>query len=244
MITMTAPLPPSAVAAGQVSPQVTGLAMPAPPRPARTADLILAWPRCAQHAAMFVLGVLATLLGVQLVSHLRAGEPADLLDPQPVTYRVDLNVASRAELLQLPGVGPNLADRIEDYRRSHSGFKTVDDLRKVSGIGPATMEKLRPLVCVRSDYQATPEADPRPQQSSASSKSKTANIKKPVNVNTASLEELQTLPGIGPKMSQRIVDERDRKPFASVDDLRRVAGIGVKTLDKLRPYVTTGDGGK
>ena len=49
---------------------------------------------------------------------------------------------------------------------------------------------------------------------------------------------MQKLPGIGPKLSQRILDERARGAFKSVEDLRRVPGIGPKTLEKLRPLVT------
>jgi len=55
-----------------------------------------------------------------------------------------------------------------------------------------------------------------------------------VDVNTATHEELMALPGIGKVMAERIVTNR---PFATVDDLRRVPGIGAKTLDKLRPLV-------
>jgi competence protein ComEA len=205
------------------------------PSPApRPPDIVSAWPRCAQLAAAFLLGGVAALLSIQIVAFLRDGEPANILDPQPVTYRVDLNEARRAELLQLPGVGPNLADRIEEYRRSHGGFRSVDELRKVPGIGPATMEKLRPLVCVRN-FGTQPM--PAVAKSGGAAK-KVASLKSPVDVNNASLTELQTLPGIGPKLSQRIVDERERKAFVSVEDLRRVPGIGVKTLEKLKPYVT------
>jgi competence protein ComEA len=206
----------------------------ASPLPTRSPHILSAWPHCAQWAGVFLLGVLSTLLGVQVVASFRAGEPADILDPHPVTYRVDLNEARRAELLQLPGVGPNLADRIEDYRRTHGGFRSVDDLRKVAGVGPATMEKLRPLVCVRD---VTWDPAPAPTKTSSSA-SKVASLKGPVDINAATLTELQTLPGIGPKLSQRIVDERERKAFAKVEDLRRVQGIGVKTLERLKPYVT------
>jgi len=65
-------------------------------------------------------------------------------------------------------------------------------------------------------------------------------LKEAIDVNRASLLELQKLPGIGPKLSQRIVDEREKRPFLTKEDLRRVPGIGPKTLDKLRPYITTG----
>jgi len=58
-----------------------------------------------------------------------------------------------------------------------------------------------------------------------------------IDLNRASVQELQKLPGIGPVMSQRIVDRRQVEPFQQVDDLRKVPGIGVKTLEKLKPYV-------
>lgn len=59
-----------------------------------------------------------------------------------------------------------------------------------------------------------------------------------LNINTATAEELQTLPGIGPAMSQRIIQHRkEHGNFASVDALTEVKGIGEKTLEKLKPYV-------
>ncbi len=61
---------------------------------------------------------------------------------------VDLNTATVAQLDELPGVGPVLAGRIVEWRDANGRFATVDDLNEVSGIGDATMEKLRPLVRV------------------------------------------------------------------------------------------------
>lgn len=61
----------------------------------------------------------------------------------------------------------------------------------------------------------------------------------PVNINTADAATLDSLPGIGEVLSQRIVDHRDQHgPFASVDDLINVKGIGPATLEELRPLVT------
>ena len=62
-----------------------------------------------------------------------------------------------------------------------------------------------------------------------------------VNVNTASAEELEKLPGIGPKGAQALVEDREKNgPYRAVDDLLRVKGIGPKKLEALRPLVTTG----
>ena len=59
----------------------------------------------------------------------------------------------------------------------------------------------------------------------------------PVNVNSASVEQLAALPGIGRSKAEAIVQERSKKPFAEVGDLERVSGIGPKTLAQLREHV-------
>lgn len=58
---------------------------------------------------------------------------------------------------------------------------------------------------------------------------------KRISVNSASSAELDTLPGVGPATAQRIIEGR---PYNSLEDLLNVKGIGEKTLEKLRPFVT------
>ncbi len=65
--------------------------------------------------------------------------------------------------------------------------------------------------------------------------------RRPIDLNTATLDQLEELPGIGPKMAQRILDFREKSgPFERVTDLRAVRGIGRKRFEKIRPYVTVG----
>lgn len=68
--------------------------------------------------------------------------------PAPGPLIININTAGAAELELLPGIGPALAKRIIDHRAKHGRFRRIDDLDAVSGIGPKTMERLRPLIKV------------------------------------------------------------------------------------------------
>ena len=61
---------------------------------------------------------------------------------------VDLNSATVDQLDALPGVGPVLAQRIVDWRQAHGGFRTIDDLQQVPGIGARKLSDLKALVVV------------------------------------------------------------------------------------------------
>ena len=64
---------------------------------------------------------------------------------------------------------------------------------------------------------------------------------KPVNINTATSEELQTVPGIGPVTAEKILHMRKSYgAFKSVDDLLAIRGIGPKRIEKMRKYLTVG----
>ncbi len=63
-------------------------------------------------------------------------------------FPIDLNTATAAELEALPRVGPATAARIVAWREEHGPFRRVEDLLEVPGIGPATLERLRPYVRV------------------------------------------------------------------------------------------------
>ncbi len=65
-----------------------------------------------------------------------------------------------------------------------------------------------------------------------------AAAKKLINLNSATREELETLPGVGPKLAERIIAARKQQPFASLEDVNRVQGVGEKVLERWRYRVT------
>jgi competence protein ComEA len=58
-----------------------------------------------------------------------------------------------------------------------------------------------------------------------------------MNLNTATQEQLQTLPGIGPAIAQRIIAYRTEHPFQSIDEVQQVKGVGPKIYEQIKPLI-------
>jgi competence protein ComEA len=70
------------------------------------------------------------------------------LGPVIALAAININTASKDELVALPGIGPAKAQAIIDYRKAHGAFKTVEELKDVKGIGAKRFEKLKPELTV------------------------------------------------------------------------------------------------
>lgn len=73
---------------------------------------------------------------------------------------VNINTASQSELESLQGIGPAKAKAIIEYREKSGAFASIDDLTKVSGIGPGTVKQLRDVVTIESEKSAEAPAKP------------------------------------------------------------------------------------
>ena len=92
-------------------------------------------------------------------------------------------------------------------------------------------------------YQPTVQEDDIPETPNQQEEVETPQETVPqiVNINTATVQDLESLPGIGPVMAQRIVDYRNEHgPFKSVEELTKVKGIGESKLEELLDLITTG----
>lgn len=68
--------------------------------------------------------------------------------PQSTGSKINLNTASASELDTLPGIGPSYAQRIIDYRNTNGGFKSIDEIKNVKGIGDKTFEKFKGSITI------------------------------------------------------------------------------------------------
>lgn len=84
--------------------------------------------------------------------HNRSGEPEPLL-------RCDLNALSIEEIQTLPGVGAATARRIVEHRTQVGGFKTIEQLSEVPGIGPGRVSRLRPFLFISGEIDSSDRKD-------------------------------------------------------------------------------------
>ena len=155
---------------------------------------------------------------------------------------IDPNVASAEELDRLPGVGAAKALRIVQEREENGPFAGVEDLARVTGLGPKSVERLKPHLRVaggvpgaRGGVVAARAGMPGGEVRVAAATGAAALV----NLNRATAEELRALPGIGPVMADRIVAHRkERGRFRKLEELMEVKGVGTRTFARLQPLLT------
>ena len=182
--------------------------------------------------------------------------------------KVDVNTASQQQLEALPGIGPALATKIIANRPyssindlSRAGVRSRPSRRssrrrRPAGAAPRRRRRRRTTPKSTKAAKETKETS-KSEKSSAERQSRSLDNSRPrvltstaaegkasggtVDLNTATMEQLEALPGVGKATATKIVDGR---PYSSVDDLSRI-GVSQKTIDKIRgSVVATGGSGK
>lgn len=155
---------------------------------------------------------------------------------------LDPNVASAEELDRLPGVGAAKALRIVQEREENGPFAGVEDLARVTGLGPKSVERLKPYLRVAGGIPGVRGGAVAARPGMAAGEARGAaetGAAVPVDLNRATAGELRALPGIGPVMAERIVALRkERGRFRKLEELMEVKGVGDRTFARLKPLLT------
>ena len=178
------------------------------------------------HPAIWALALLLIAAPAPVAAS-QAKPPEEL--PAAAVAKLDLNRASSAQLRQLPGIDRVWARRIIASRP----YRSVAELKK-AGLGPSAIAQLSPLVTVVL-FKAPPPA-PLGQPATAGPLLLSKQTPTKVDLNSASLEQLQNLPGMEPGMAAHILAGR---PYANIDDLAR-NGVPLSTISKIQSRVIFG----
>lgn len=170
-----------------------------------------------------VVSAVVTTAALVLVDRLDR-PPLVLADATMPTIAVQIDGA-----VSTPGVYPLPAGaRLSDLVRGAGGLTAdadVADINLAARVGDGERVEIPTLL------DGTPAAPPSGTEAPPV-----------ININTATVDELDRLPGIGPVLGERIVDYREQNgPFASLDEVANVEGISTRLLDELRPYITLND---
>lgn len=183
---------------------------------------------------------------VQLLASLTPGDPKAHKDsalalarPLEAGEHIDADVASAAELARLPRVGLALAKTIVADRSANGPFGGIDGLDRVPGIGPGLLRTLAPFLSFSKPpglhaslpgVAAGPAVAGRPLEG--------APALAPVDLNAATAEQLDALPGVGPAKAAAVVAWRESHGrFGALADLRQVKGFGPAAMTRLEGLV-------
>lgn len=156
---------------------------------------------------------------------------------------IDINTADFQTLKTLPGVNADLAVAFLRWREINGPFSMWKDVMSVDGMTQDIFLRIRPLIwitdkkidlwdasgqeLIRGDYPRNPDG---------SLKSMEGGIR--ININTAELEELVKLPGIGSVIGNRIIEYRRTEGlFEDIRDIMKVRGIGEVLFDRLKNFI-------
>jgi competence protein ComEA len=191
-------------------------------------------------AALIVLGLIAA--AVAGFVYLRA-------QPSAATTTVPARASATAVSVTATAASPSPAGSIlvdvtgkvrhPGVFKLHNGTRVVDAVRAAGGVRPGTSMDSLNLAAKLTDGQQVAVGVPAVAGAPAAQDG-TGAASAPVDLNTATVEQLQTLSGIGPVLAQRIIDYRTAHgPFASVGGLQQVGGIGPSKFAELKDHVTT-----
>jgi competence protein ComEA len=196
-----------------------------------------------------LIGVIAgfALAGLLIfISRAPAGEPI-MLQPAPTKEPIAVHVVGA---IPRPGLYEFAEGaRIQDAIDAAGGLLTSADVNTINlaALLEDGQQLNIPYKAGQEPIEGSTGSDPASDENSLvlpgateATQSQSGSGTELININTASVEELDTLPGIGPTIAQRVVDYRtENGPFQLIEDIMNVSGIGPSTFDQIKGLITT-----
>ena len=135
--------------------------------------------------------------------------------PKIDTQKIDLNVATALQLQKVYGIGEGFSKRIIDYRYKYQGFVSTDELSEIWGLTPEVIGRIKAQFVVKTPRKI-----------------------KTYNLNTATRDQLVTIPHIDYEIANSIIEERIlRDGFKNIEDLTKVERFPIRKLQIIRLYL-------
>ncbi len=156
----------------------------------------------------------------------------DSSTPQINDFPIDINKATKDELILINGIGEKTAESIISYREKIGKFTNLNQLLNIEGIGEKTLETLKQYLIL--DNQQLPPQNPNVEKTTPPNET---NF--PIDINKITKDELILINGIGEKTAESIISYREKiGKVTSLNQLLNIDGIGEETLENLKKYLT------
>jgi competence ComEA-like helix-hairpin-helix protein len=148
-----------------------------------------------------------------------------------------LNHASAEDFQNISGIGEQTAANIISFRQKNNGFRSIDQLNLVNGIGEKRVIDI--VNYIQQSFKNTNTMAVTPTPKNKKIEQPQTQLQK-ISINQATAGQLETVSGIGPHLSQLIVDERakSRDGFRSWNQLRNISGLGASRIELLQQHFT------
>ena len=179
--------------------------------------------------ALILVIIIVLVIGFQKISYNKKELQKSIVptEQEDIT-KININNADLENLMKLPGIGQIKAKAIMDYREKIGEFTSLKELTKIKGIGEKTFEKILPYLKTIGDSTEIITFIP----------DNLKEVSGKININTASISELISLPSIGEKRAQKIIEYRENiGDFKNTEDIKKVKGIGEGIYTKIKDMI-------
>lgn len=176
------------------------------------------------------LGISLKFWGIKIGDNEKSIDSLDVSTDYQI--KIDLQTADAKVLTSVPGIGIKKATDIVEFRQKN-GFHSKSDLMKIKGIGKKTYKKIEAYF-IDFGYDKDEGGDEYLAKKDKNKK---------IDINKATYDELISIKGIGPKKANDIIALRKSLggKFKNINELTQIKGIGKKTVEKLKKYITLGN---